>query len=191
LDTNAKHDYKLVFTLLAVGLMTGALTTEIDRAGLAVGAIFGITISIALLITGASQNVRGAVRLTVVSFVAFFLAYGLTFYAQLLIPGTDQWSMSHNPSPSALPLFFGGTLGAFLVLGEALHMIRPEVHWFASLKRGFEWSPVGGALAVIGGLAGPRSETSIPFALTIVWQAGIGGLIGYLAAPRSNISGQR
>lgn len=181
MDKQGKRDYHLPIILALVGLITGAFTSDINRAGLAAGAIFGIAMSVVMVITGVSQRMSVLLRFPAVSVVAFFFAYWLTFAAQMFTPGTDRWSMSHNPALSPLLLFFGGMLGACLVLGEALHMIHPDVSEFASLRRAFRWSPVGGALAVIGGKVGPVSGNSMPLALTMVWQAGIGGMIGYFA----------
>lgn len=187
-NAQAKHDYQLPIILALVGLITGAITMDIDRAGLAVGAIFGIAMAVAMVITGASRRMRILLRFPVVSTVAFLFAWLLTIAAQIVTPGADGWSMDHNSVPAPIPLFFGGMLGACLVLGEALHMIHPDVGEFASLRRAFRWSPLGGALAVIGGKVGPLSGTSMPFALTIIWQAGIGGMIGCFAIRRRSAS---
>lgn len=187
MDKQGGRDYQLPIILALVGLITGAITMDIDRAGLAVGAIFGIAMSVAMVITGVSKRMWILLRFPVVSVVAFFLAWLLTFGLQLSTPGMSEWSMDHN-SPSVLPLFLGGMLGACLVLGEALHMIHPNVSEFTSLRRAFRWSPLGGALAVIGGKVGPLSGASMPFALTIIWQAGIGGMIGYFAIQKRTVS---
>jgi hypothetical protein len=106
MTTQSKHDCKVGIVLATAGILSGALTSDIDSAGLTVDATFGVAMSVALAITGVSRNIWKAPHFIVVFTGAHFISVRVAFVAQLAIPETDKWSMGHNPIPSPLPLFF-------------------------------------------------------------------------------------
>jgi hypothetical protein len=112
---------------------------------------------------------------------------------------------------SAAALFVGGTIGAFLLLTTVLLLVGSRIPLARVLFRALCWSPVGGLLGVVGwnlgpslgavlwslqhtlGLSGSNDGLDAALAqgragvdsLLLVWQTGMGLLIGLLLASDS------
>ncbi|HEV2342351.1 MAG TPA: hypothetical protein VGS15_11180 [Candidatus Acidoferrales bacterium] len=181
MNTAQRHSYKLTVNLAVSGLISGALPPLLGGglAFLLLGGVFGVAISVCLAALDISRRYWDALRFTIVCCGAFFFSAMATFFVQLALPW-DHWSMGHNPSNSPVAFFIGGTLGAFLVLGEALFLLNPETPWSVSLYQGLRWSPVGGVLGAIGCLFGSQPSEAFSPLLFVVWQAGVGAVIGFL-----------
>ena len=181
MNTAQRHSYKLTVKLAVSGLISGALSPLLGGglAFLLLGGVFGVAISVCLAALDISRRYWDALRFTIVCCGAFFFSFMATFFVQLALPW-DRWSMGHNPSNSPVAFFIGGTLGAFLVLGEALFLLNPETPWSVSLYQGLRWSPVGGVLGALGCLLGSQPSQAFSPLLFVVWQAGIGAVIGFL-----------
>src|SRR6185437_12041530 len=189
LNNPLKRDYTLVILLAAAGLISSLLTTSLSGTGLLGGVVFGAVMSVSFAATGISRDFWGAVRFTIVCtaayFIALFAAVGGQLITQLVIPG-ERWSMGHAETASPIAFFVGGTVGAFLVLGEWFFLVQPERKWELSAIRGLRWSPVGGVLGAAGSLL--SSPAGPPSGLFVIWQTGMGALLGLfslsLTAPR-------
>lgn len=93
-------------------------------------------------------------------------------------------------------------LGAFLVLG-AVSLLKSEIGWRRRAFNCLCWAPVGGVLGIVGWALGPtlgmalwsvahtmgftppdetfqnaRGDTSHMYSLWVVWQTGVGFLLG-------------
>lgn len=183
---NTGQQLKETLSLAVVGLVSALLTLFAIRVNggfwfVFWGGIFGLVISVYLALTDASRRFWAAARFIVVCCGAFYSAFVVTFWVALNL---DRGSASQNPNESPVAFLVGGSLGAFLVLSEALFLLHPEVPWKLSLLRGLCWSPAGGVLGAIGAVFG-GSHSFTP--LFLVWQTGMGALIGFLAARQVSV----
>lgn len=184
---NTGKQLKGTLSLAIVGLVSAVLTlfvVNVKSGSFSVafwGGIFGLVISVYLALTDVSRRFWAAARFVVVCCGAFFSSFVVTYWVALNL---DRGSMSQDPHESPVAFFVGGSLGAFLVLSEALFLLHPEVPWKLSLLRGLCWSPVGGVLGAIGAVIG-GSHFFTP--LFLAWQTGMGALIGFLAARQASV----
>lgn len=185
---NTRQQLKYGLRMAIPGLVSGVLTPLVVRlhaGGLSfffLGSVFGVVISAYLALTGATLRIWPAIRFTVVCCAAYFFAFLVTFWGQLLLQMAGL-AVSQDPTGSPGAFFLGGTLGGFLVLSEALPLLNPEMPWKASLADALRWSPVGGILGAIGCVLGSSRPTGEFNTLVfVVWQTGMGGLIGFVAA---------
>lgn len=184
---NTEQQLKYGLRMAIAGLVSGVLTlfvTKLPGDDLSIfflGGVFGVVISAYLALTGASLRIWSAIRFTIVCCCAYFFAFLVTSWVQLLLPLAGL-TMSQDPTNSPVAFFVGGSLGSFLVLSEALFLLHPESPWSASLLSGLRWSPVGGILGAIGCMLGSGHPEGFNPLLFIVWQTGVGGLIGFVAS---------
>jgi hypothetical protein len=153
---NTGQQLKETLSLAVVSLVSALLTLFAIRVNggfwfVFWGGIFGLVISVYLALTDASRRFWAAARFIVVCCGAFYSAFVVTFWVALNL---DRGSASQNPNESPVAFLVGGSLGAFLVLSEALFLLHPEVPWKLSLLRGLCWSPAGGVLGAIGAFLG-------------------------------------
>jgi hypothetical protein len=174
------------------------------------GAMFGLIISSCLAFRGYLRDVWKAIVITAFFghsyYVSIWIAGAVELYLPFGGPGNEGASVS---TPA---LFAGGLVGAFLVVGVVSVLLNRRIPWDRCVLEGMYWSPVGGILGLLGWTLGPslgmatwlvvqplgvtaptetfqnaRGYTSHMYSLWIVWQTGIGILLGaILHGNRSN-----
>ena len=170
------------------------------------GTLFGVSLSLRLWLRKIQRSFWKTVIIVAASSMALFSSVlaggGIEYFSPL--------SPVHDPGKgfsevSAVALFVGGTMGAFLFLAPILLLARSEVPWTSALLRALCWSPVGGVLGIIGWNLGPWlgaflwpmqdalgvtvSNDRFAYALAqgraginsllLVWQTGVGLLLGF------------
>lgn len=190
------------------GLLTIAVSYTHDRfpAQFLLGAPFGVLISGCLVGLGILCDSWRVIRLILVATVAYFVSFFAAFFFQGIVL-TNILKYSEQGTISSFALFVGGIVGAFLLIGEVVFLprIQPKPR---ALKLALLWSLLGGALAAGGAALGPSlgafllrfvhslglasltnspfdvtegaEQTRLLFSLYLVWQSGMGFVLGLL-----------
>lgn len=170
------------------------------------GAPFGVLFSGCLVGLGILRGFNRVIRLIFAATVAYFLSFLGAFLLQGLLLSIFMTS-SEKLNLSPIALSFGGIIGAFLLIAEVVFLprIKPRPR---ALQLALLWSLLGGALAAGGAALGPSlgafllrfvhslglaSLTNLPFdklegaehttllfSLYLVWQTGMGFVLGLL-----------
>jgi hypothetical protein len=164
------------------------------------GAMFGLVFSGCLAFRGYLRNPWKSIVIGAAFGLSYYLsmwiAINVELYSPFGRPGNEVGLVSNSA------MFAGGLVGAFLVVG-AVSVLNSRIAWERRVLKGIYWSPVGGILGVIGWTLGPylgmviwsvvhalgltaptetfqnaRGETSHMYSLWIVWQTGIGLVLG-------------
>lgn len=195
---------------LISGVITACLAYEMDQ--LLLGAPFGLIISVFLAMGGILQGFWKAMRILGLTLAAYFISVLVAVAVQLalspLLPESQHWSMGHTMTDSPIAWFFGGAIGAFLILYGIVAFVHPSIERRQPRAGLLSWSLTGGALGVLGWTLGPSlgvvlwhsthnlgftapssspqdilygyGEASRLFSLYVVWQTGMGLLLGLL-----------
>jgi hypothetical protein len=181
-----------------MGLASGVTTLAISFvAGGFVGfVLFGVpfaaAVTCSLTITGIVREVWKGVFVVMSISAAFYLSLWLTVFVDLILPWQKWGDMGSFASVSPVSLFVGGMTGGFLVMAAVSLVAYPEMHQSRRILKALGWSAIAGALTVIGwtlgstGLlvpkqrAGHGSDAANWSSLLILWQAGMGFLLGML-----------
>jgi hypothetical protein len=175
--------------------------------GLFPGDIFGAVISVYFFAFAGVRSVTKAFGLVIASTVAYFVAFGLGISLGMFLSpamGLKFNVESGELAGMAVPLLVGGMTGAFLVLVAVLRLYSAETSWRRVAIRAFQWSGAGSVLALIGWMLGSalgrpvwsaleslhlnvlprematRDGTPNFYSLHIVWQIGMGVILGIL-----------
>jgi len=160
--------------------------------------VFGVVIAVSLAISGVMKSWK-APCLPVAAAAAYFVSIISAGSVEILLPvlGGKQWLMGTPFSVSPVSLFVGGFLGGLVVIATVLLLTFPRAG-IGTLARMILWGALAsGALGAIGwplgstlgmgiwwglsslGLTGNASdETSAGMSLDVVWQAGMGFVLG-------------
>jgi hypothetical protein len=176
------------------------------------GTLFGVSLSLCLWSRKILRSFWKTLIIVAASSIALFcsvLAGAGMEYFSLWAPVPDPAKGFSQLSATAL--LVGGTLGAFMFLATVLLLVRSAIPWTRVLFDALGWSPVGGVLGMAGWNLGPwlgavlwtlqntlgltRSHDIFADAirrgdagmnsLMLVWQTGMGLLIGLLLASDS------
>jgi len=167
------------------------------------GAMFGLMVSSCLALRGYLRNFWKAIVITTVFGLSYYLSIWIAVAVELYSPFGGAGD--HDTSVSTPALFAGGLAGAFLVVSVISVLLNPRIPWHRHVLKDMCWSPVGGILGLLGWTLGPslgmaiwlvvqplgitaptetfqnaRGETSHIYSLWIVWQTGIGILLGLI-----------
>ncbi len=176
------------------------------------GFFFGAGVTLPL-IRSKILNQRPAFYLLTVVIFAQLSSVLAAFFVQshLTLPNAATWSMGHTETLSPISLFVGGLVGGFLVFGEALYLLHRGIGWGPAVTKAFMLALVAGALGVIGWALGPSlgtvitrlcyaahlsatapspydplsgyREPAVEYSLYLVWQTGVGVILGMLVRP--------
>jgi hypothetical protein len=192
----------------------GAYTAARYHSQLLPGTLFGASMSVCLALFGSLRSAWRAIILIVASTFAYYVSVEAAFAAELYAP----FPQPHRAGAvSEGTLFVGGFAGMFLLLCMVSLLVDPKGRWTRRFVNAVFWSPVGGVLAVLGwelgsslgislwlvarsmGLTSPtetiqnalNGETSHQDSLWVVWQTGVGFLLGFkVSGDRGNESGK-
>ena len=202
----------MVWTGLLAGFIAGILTLAvpslIDRLGIPIGAltgisigdIFGAVISVYLCVALRKRSVWSSLGLIFGSTVAHIVAIYTTIFSAGAI-GFSQVNQGGSTLESAPILAFaiGGAVGAFLVLFAALTFFSDHRKLSRIFLSSLKWSALGGVLGALGWAAGPllgelildvvgrrtlspsvNDDTGYHYSIYLVWQAGMGSVLGFV-----------
>jgi len=178
--------------------------------GIFPGDIFGVMISVYFWAYAGIRSVTKAIGLVVASTFAYFVAmYSGVILGMFLSAAMgytyDTESAELGPAMVA-PLLIAGVLGAFLVLIAVLRLYSAETSWRSVMIKASPGSLFGGLFALVGWGLGPslgktvwlglqshqltlvnedmqyavRSGTLNNYSVHIIWQAGMGIVLGIL-----------
>jgi hypothetical protein len=170
--------------------------------GIFVGDIFGAVISVYFWIFLHRRSVAKSIEFTLASAFAYIVATYITMFSSEYI-GFSSNTSANAGSSEAAPLaafFVGGASGAFIVLLAALLLFSSSFNPWRVVSRALLWSISGGVLGVLGWASGPflvqivlsalgqRAALASPrdvdtghyYSLFLVWQAGMGLVLGFL-----------
>jgi hypothetical protein len=161
------------------------------------GTLFGVTVSASLGLSGALRKFWNLLAIPVASTLAYYVAF--------IVGGEFDSPFSREGTVSNASLFVGGLTGAFLVLSMISLLLDSTTSWQRRVLNAVCWSPVGGALGIVGGLLGlslgmalwflvhslgltspdetfqnARGEPSQMFSIWMVWQTGMRALLGFV-----------
>lgn len=193
---------------LLSGLLTIAVSYTNPRypSQFLLGAPSGVLIASCLAALGILRDSGRIIRLILVATVAYFLSFFVAFFFQGAFLSIFM-TYSEKLAISPIALFVGGVAGAFILIGEVVFLprIQPKSR---ALQLALLWSLLGGALAVGGAALGPSlgaallrfvhslglasltklpedalnsaDQTRLLFSLYLVWQTGMGFVLGLL-----------
>lgn len=165
------------------------------------GIVFGVIITTALWLSGASRRIFGGTLAIIVITAAYWAAFVTAAAVELKLPW-KSWSMGSPPTVSPVSLFAGGLVGSLLVLG-AVSLAVPLRDKNGKLPLAcLLWPLLGGLLGVIGwnlgtllgilfwhvihglglGSPGDTGYTDAPrvYSLYVFWQTGMGLALGLM-----------
>lgn len=192
---------KLTLWLMTAGLASAAFVfCLLPLAIYVAGALFGAAIAIALQKLGIF-NQRQAGWFVVVAALAYYVSLLLA----LALAVFTRKTASHSPEP----LIIGASVGALLVVGGALFLLRPKVTSAVVLVLAFCGAAGGALLSAAGSALGPSlglvvskllynlpshlaPTSSLPdpyslqnlYAVFVVWQTGMGFVLGLMLGGR-------
>lgn len=198
---------------LLAGVLTIVLPLALSNThanlffGLFVGDIFGLVFSIYFWIFWRLRSIGKTAGFIITSTFSYIVAFYVTFFSAEYLPHAAQVRDSAGIManvPLAAP-FIGGFVGAFSVLVSALVLFSFEAKLLRVIKKSLIWSLAGGALGVIGWVLGPslggivvsvlgqrdassnRADelTNYCYSLFLIWQSGMGFVLGLLTQPES------
>jgi hypothetical protein len=198
----------LISALTTIGVAYPLGQLHLDFAP---GAILGVLISGCLMYCGLLRNPLGIIGIAVASTLAEFTSI-MVAGAVELHPPFGMPRGHENIGVSTTALFAGGLVGAFVLLSAYSLSVNPGSPWWRQLLKALAWSPLGGVLGSIGWQLGPSlgmavwevahsvgltpptetfrnalfGETSHAYALSIVWQTGVGALLGLIIPEQKN-----
>jgi hypothetical protein len=192
-DRSFRHSFMIYSTIAGIfsGLLTAIVMWPAGRVGgYFLGVVFGVIMAVWL---GAFRMLRKlwfAIYLATAGIVAFLAAW---FVAAFVDFGLISAKLTSDIS--AIGMFAGGMVGAFIIFITVLMLDRRQIQISARLWRSLLWSIWGGVLAATGWALGPTvgifiwsgfhslrlsfvGETFSAgqgrlFSLFVVWQAGI------------------
>jgi hypothetical protein len=163
------------------------------------GTVFGALVSVSWAFGGYLHSLWKIVVITAATTFAYYLSFLAAGAVEM------HFVQSKDGSISSLALFVGGLTGAVFVLCSMSFLFDSEMPWQRRLLRALRWSPVGAILGILGWVLGPfvgmavwfvvhalgltiptetsqnaHGETSHMYSLWVVWQTGMGGLLGLL-----------
>jgi hypothetical protein len=149
----------LFFALSGVGsaLLTISLLPSSSKLSLLLGGVFGVVVSICLVLCGISDRSWRTFLFIAMTIVAYLVGVGIAFTVQLSLPPrlllispAELWSLGHGGAVSPVALFFGGTAGALAVLFGAAPLAKRRLANRTVMFRCVGWSLFGGAFAILG-----------------------------------------
>lgn len=194
--TSARADnLRFVRLMSLMGLGSGVITLPV-AGGLGgfvlLGLPFAAAMTWSLAVTGIVREVRKGMFVLIGISAAFYASLWLTVFVELSLPGKNWGGMGNSPNVSLVSLFAGGMTGGFLVMATVFLIAYPEMHQSRRIFKALGWSVIPGVLTMIGwslgstGLLVPRqhsgegNDTANWYSLTILWQSGMGLLLGLL-----------
>lgn len=203
--------FKAVLLLTFSGFLSGLLTVFIYAithfsTWFWLGLPFGLLISGCLAGLGIIDDFSRVVRLVFVAFVAHLLSFLVAWFLGTFLSGASLSGVNYDQLGISIALFVGGTIGACLILMQAVFLPRVDPKARGKLDLAFKpallWSPVGGALAAVGwalrstlgtallsfahalrlaSLTDLRpDETHLLFSVYVVWQTGMALMLGLM-----------
>lgn len=147
---------RAVILISAGGFLSAVLSAALSHGrddSIAPGIVFGIALSLCVLLSGIA-DARRAALLIPVSFVAFFFALcaaiGLQIVFPQIVPANEQWSMSVKEPASPVALVISGAVGGLILFGGVFVAIERRRGGGTLVLRLFEGMVLGGVLAGIG-----------------------------------------
>jgi hypothetical protein len=178
-----------------MGLGSGVITLPV-AAGLGGFAILGLpfaaVVTCSLAITGIVREVWKGMFVLIAISATFYASLWLTVFVELSLPWKSWGDMGASPNVSPVSLFVGGMTGGFLVMATVFLVAYPEIHQSRRILKALGWSFIPGALTVTGWYLGstrllaPRqhlgegNQTANWCSLLVLWQSGMGLLLGVL-----------
>lgn len=205
-EAHITSDTRLVYVLLLAGLFSSVVSIALYSIGpyswLFPGFLFGLFASGGLALTKALTGTRRAAWLMAITTLTYPLAILVSGGIQLLLWRTS--SVDDRPDLSGITLFAGGLVGAFVVIGMTQLLAPSQVDKRSILVKSFWYSLLGGILGVVGWYLGSslgmslwtvahdlhltardegwlnalHGDTSHQFSLWVVWQTGMGTILG-------------
>lgn len=191
---------KPTLLLAGAGFAAALFTVVLPLALYVAGALFGAAIGISLQRVGIF-NQRQAGWFVAISTLAYYVSLALVLKLGVFNPNAD----SHSP----VPLIVAGCVGGLLLLTGALFLLRPKLGGFMVLILASCGAVCGGLLSAAGsalssslGLALSKLLYNLPthfapssdlqdryslqslYALFIVWQTGMGLMLGSILGGR-------
>jgi hypothetical protein len=191
---------KRTLLLTVAGVASGLFIVVVPLTLYVAGALFGAAIAISVQKLGVF-NQRQAGWFVAVSTLAYYASLGLVLKLGVFNSNAD----SHSP----VPLMVGGGVGALLVVGGALFLLRPKIGGPVVLVLASCGAACGALLSAAGSALGsslgldlskllynlpshlvPSSDLQDRYslqnlyALFIVWQTGMGFVLGLMLGGR-------
>jgi len=193
-SARAEH-LRSIRLMFLMGLGSGLITLP-AAAGLGgfvvMGLPFAAAVTCSLAITGIVREVWKGMFVLIAISAAFYASLWLTVFVELSLPWKNWGDMGASPNVSPVSLFAGGMTGGFLVMAIVFLVAYPEMHQSTRILKAVCWSVIPGVLTIIGwslgsmGLLVPRqhtgegNDTANWYSLIILWQSGMGLLLGIL-----------
>jgi hypothetical protein len=156
IDNNRSFSLPAIFLVgsLLSGLSTIASLDVPGKPGFFLGAIFGMTITICVAISGLMTQFWQPLLQVCVATIAYFGALMFAIFLQLDLP-RPMLFLFHDPAghpeaPNPFALFFAGIFGAFFVLGAALSLVWRQIGLGSLVRKTMLGSLAGGVFAIIG-----------------------------------------
>ena len=204
-----------MFPGLCIGALSGAITSVVELAAddgfsvlrvigtpYLIGCVFGVVFGCWLWIGTGKRALFKVLGFSVGCAAAYNAAWFVAVFSVGIFGGGDVQKDSRMIAGSPAGSFFlSGTVGGFIVLAAALFLFSEERRLLRLVARAAAFSPLGGAFGLAAWgicsiLISPR-PTSAPSSnafelilLWLVWQSGMGALLGDLLVPehRPNLS---
>jgi hypothetical protein len=122
---------------------------------LLVGTFFGGTLSACLWLRKYLNAFWKMLAITAATSIAIPVSALLAAYLELISPYPFHEIGTRLSVMSSASLFIGGMLGALLILSTVLSLVDSGTPWTRILAKSLGWSPVGGALGIVGYNLGP------------------------------------
>jgi len=170
------------------------------------GTLFGGTLSACFALCGYFRRIWNMLAIPATTTLAYYVSFlaggAVEFYSPFGAPEHEAANVS------AAALFAGGVSGALLILGVVSLFLGSEVTLLCRVTRALYRSPLGGVLGMVGWALGPSlgmalwsaahfigltvptetfqnalyGQTSRVYSLWVVWQTGLGILLGLLVS---------
>ena len=190
---------------LCIGALSGAVTSVVGYAAdngfwmlrilatpFLVGGIFGAVFSTWFWRGMEKRSLAKALGFIAACAAAYIAAFDSAFFSVFIFGGGDAQKDSRMIAGSPAGSFFiGGSVGGFIVIAAAMVLFSEQGKPLRLISRAVAYSPLGGAFGllawVICSLVVPvksasesGSEALEIVLLWLVWQTGMGGLLGAL-----------
>lgn len=197
----------LTISLSVAGIISGFLSIWLMPLGYFLGGVFGVAIAICLALSGILRNAWKLALVVSVSVVSYVLSIFGVFLIEAANRMLSQPPAHEHQAISTAALAMGGILGAYLLLGATVRITAPEIVNGSFSVQLLLWSLSGGLLGAIGWVLGPSLGAGIQstlhnfgllefraalyskpenwYSLLIVWQSGIGLVLGLLLRKRN------